>query len=156
DDFGLPGKTLAADARTALVAYRWPGNVRELINTMERVALLAEESVVTADLLGLSDRSVAAPIADSAPAAASPPTLAAVVDGAERAHLQEALEATGWNVSRAAARLGISRNTIRYRIEKHGLRADAPAPPRRPRQGAPAPAPPPPPAAPAPIEDVPA
>src|SRR5262249_20220630 len=115
DDFGLPGKTLAADARTALVAYRWPGNVRELINTMERVALLAGASVVTADLLGLSDRSVTVPIADSAPEPASPPTLTSVVDRAERAHLQEALKATGWNVSRAAARLGISRNTIRYR-----------------------------------------
>src|SRR5262249_43790990 len=41
-DYGLPEKTLAQDARAALVAYRWPGNVRELINTMERVALLGE------------------------------------------------------------------------------------------------------------------
>jgi DNA-binding NtrC family response regulator/tetratricopeptide (TPR) repeat protein len=153
-DFGLPAKMLAADARAALVAYRWPGNVRELINTMERVVLLAEAPVVTADLLGLSDPGASLPTADAAPEAPGPPTLTAVVDRAERAHLQEALEATGWNVSRAAARLGISRNTIRYRIEKHGLRADAPAPPRRPRQGAPPPAPPPPPSAPAPVEDV--
>jgi DNA-binding NtrC family response regulator/tetratricopeptide (TPR) repeat protein len=157
-DFGLPGKTLAPDARAALVAYRWPGNVRELINTMERVVLLAEASVVSADLLGLSDRSTSPAIAEAAPEPASPPTLSAVVDRAERAHLQEALEATGWNVSRAAARLGISRNTIRYRIEKHGLRAGAPAPPRRTRQGAAPPAPPPPPPAPAavPSEEAPA
>src|SRR5262245_45136170 len=153
-DFGLPGKTLAADARAALVAYRWPGNVRELINTMERVVLLAEAAIVTADLLGLSDPGPSATSADAAPEVASPATLTAVVDRAERAHLQEALEATGWNVSRAAARLGISRNTIRYRIEKHGLRADAPAPPRRSRQGSPPPpAAPPPPSPPAPIED---
>ena len=45
-DFGLPAKMLAADARAALVAYRWPGNVRELINTMERVVLLAELSLI--------------------------------------------------------------------------------------------------------------
>jgi DNA-binding NtrC family response regulator/predicted ATPase len=154
-DFGLPGKTLASDARAALVAYRWPGNVRELINTMERVALLAEASVVTADLLGLADRGQS-PTTDAPRAAAAPPTLTAVVDRAERAHLQEALEATGWNVSRAAARLGISRNTIRYRIEKHGLRADAPAPPRRPRQGPVPPPPSPPPPAQAPNEDLPA
>ena len=158
-DFGLPGKTLAPDARAALVAYRWPGNVRELINTMERVALLAEAPVVTAEFLDLSDRGTSPPIAGPAPEPASPPTLSAVVDRAERAHLQEALEATGWNVSRAAARLGISRNTIRYRIEKHGLRSDAPAPPRRPRQGAaspPAAPPPAPPPAPVPREDLPA
>ena len=72
------------------------------------------------------------------------------MDGAERAHLLEALEATGWNVTRAAARLEISRNTIRYRMEKHGLRSGAPAPPRRPRQPPPAAPPPGAPAAPAP------
>ena len=139
-DYGLPAKTLAPDARRARSsAYRWPGNVRELINTMERVALLAEASVVTADVLGSPTRS--RPIAATGPApegSAAAPTLAAVVDGAERAHVQEALEATGWNVTRAAARLGISRNTIRYRMEKHGLRPGAPAPPRRPRQPPPA------------------
>ena len=138
-DYGIPAKTLAPDARKALVAYRWPGNVRELINTMERVALLTEVPVVTADLLGLPDggSSLATAAASADPAA--PATLAAVVDSAERGHLQEALEATGWNVTRAAARLGISRNTIRYRIEKHGLGPGAPVSPRRPRK---APSPP--------------
>ena len=138
-DYGIPAKTLAPDARKALVAYRWPGNVRELINTMERVALLTEVPVVTADLLGLPDggSSLATAAASADPAA--PATLAAVVDSAERGHLQEALDATGWNVTRAAARLGISRNTIRYRIEKHGLGPGAPVSPRRPRK---APSPP--------------
>ncbi len=137
-DYGLPAKTLSPEALTTLMAYRWPGNVRELMNTMERVALLAEAAVVTPDLLGL-DPTLAAGAAGPAsesPAAAS--TLATVVDGAERAHLLEALEATGWNVTRAAARLDISRNTIRYRMEKHGLRSGAPAPPRRPRPSPPA------------------
>ena len=140
-DYGLPAKTLAPDARAALVAYRWPGNVRELINTMERVALLAEAPVVTADILGLSDQGPGPAATDAAPEAAAPRTLGAVVDDAERAHVQEALEATGWNITRAAARLGISRNTIRYRMEKHGLRPGAPAPSRRPRQPQPAPPP---------------
>ena len=139
-DYGLPAKTLAPEARAALVAYRWPGNVRELINTMERVALLAEASVVTADVLGLSDLAAALQCPERA-GGGRLETLAAVVDGAERAHLQEALEATGWNITRAAARLGISRNTIRYRMEKHGLRPGAPAPPRRPRPPPPAPPP---------------
>ena len=135
-DYGLPAKTLAPDARTALVAYRWPGNVRELINTMERVALLSEAPVVTSDILGLPDRRPTPVDTGVAPEGVAPPTLATVVDSAERVHLHEALEATGWNVTRAAARLGISRNTIRYRIEKHGLRPCAPAPPRRTRQAA--------------------
>ena len=149
-DYGIPAKALAPDARKALVGYRWPGNVRELINTMERVALLTEAPVVTEELLGLPDGG-SIPEADAtAPDPAVLPTLAAVVDNAERAHLQEALDATGWNVTRAAARLGISRNTIRYRIEKHGLRSGAPASPRRARQAPPTVMPPAAPAASAP------
>jgi DNA-binding NtrC family response regulator/tetratricopeptide (TPR) repeat protein len=140
-DYGLPAKTLAQDARSVLVAYRWPGNVRELINAMERVALLTEAPVVTADVLGLTDPRPGPDVPAAPPNATSPPTLASVVDGAERTHLRETLEATGWNITRAAARLGISRNTIRYRIEKHGLRPGAPAPPRRPRQPAASPPP---------------
>ena len=90
-DYGLPAKTLAPDARAALAAYRWPGNVSELINTMERVALLAEASVVTPDVLGLSDQGPSP--AAGAPEVPAPRTLAAVVDGAERARVQEALAA---------------------------------------------------------------
>ncbi len=138
-DYGLPAKGLAPDAREALLAHPWPGNVRELANAMERVALLSDAPLVTADLLGLPERRAAtagAPLpAPSAPE--RPPTLSATVESAERAHLLDALEATGWNISRAAARLGVSRNTLRYRIEKHGLRAGLSGV-RRPGGGSPA------------------
>ena len=46
-EYRLPAKSLAADARTALLDSSWPGNVRELANVMERVALLFEAPVVT-------------------------------------------------------------------------------------------------------------
>ncbi|HSF06648.1 MAG TPA: sigma 54-interacting transcriptional regulator [Methylomirabilota bacterium] len=131
-DYGLPAKTLSADARDALVRYSWPGNIRELSNVMERVVLLGAGGQVTGAGLGLSE-SAPAPTPARAPA---PATLEAAVDEVERAHLLDALGATSWNVSQAAARLGISRNTLRYRIEKHGLRPGAPAPPRRGRRPA--------------------
>ena len=41
-EYGQPAKTLAPDARAALLAHPWRGNVRELANTMERVALLVD------------------------------------------------------------------------------------------------------------------
>ncbi|MBI3457548.1 MAG: sigma 54-interacting transcriptional regulator [Candidatus Rokubacteria bacterium] len=132
-DYELAGKRLSAEARGALRAYRWPGNVRELANVMERVALLGEGAEVTAAQLGL-------PGARPVEAGAAPPVDAAVplevaVGSVERAHLVEALRETSWNISRAAARLGIPRNTLRYRIEKHGLRppgsAAAPSPESR-------------------------
>ncbi len=48
----------------------------------------------------------------------------------EREHLVEALDETDWNIARAAARLQIPRGTLRYRIEKLGLRRSAPGPAR--------------------------
>jgi DNA-binding NtrC family response regulator/tetratricopeptide (TPR) repeat protein len=132
-DYGVGPRRLSAGARAALLEYPWPGNVRELANVMERVVLLSEEDDVTADGLGL------APAVSAAPAARAPEQgpipLGEVVSGVERDQLVEALDATGWNISRAAARLRVPRNTLRYRMEKHGLHAPV-------RRGRPAPAPP--------------
>src|SRR5262249_50708080 len=62
-DYDLPTRTLAADARARVLAYSWPGNVRELANTMERAALLAEASEVTAAGLELRETPGSAPVA---------------------------------------------------------------------------------------------
>jgi DNA-binding NtrC family response regulator/tetratricopeptide (TPR) repeat protein len=120
-DYKLAGKTLAADAPASLLGYPWPGNVRELANVMERAALLSESSVITARMLALPTppSEISAPTAERA--------LRAELGEVERERLQEALELTGWNLSRAAARLGIPRNTLRYRMEKHGLPSTHPA-----------------------------
>jgi transcriptional regulator with AAA-type ATPase domain/tetratricopeptide (TPR) repeat protein len=160
-DYGVSAKTIAADAQAALRAYSWPGNVRELANLMERVALLSSDPIVNAEALGLTSvtpTKTAAPALDGAVSS---------LDDAVRDRVADVLRQTGWNISRTAALLGISRNTLRARIEKYGLRAgEAPVPPprpeRRPARRAEAPpvvspaAPPPPvvapPPAPAPLE----
>jgi DNA-binding NtrC family response regulator/tetratricopeptide (TPR) repeat protein len=114
-DYGMPAKTLAPDARAALLAYRWPGNIRELGNLMERVALLSSELDVTAPILALPTsapvREVARTREEKAPS----------LENAVREHVAEVLQQTGWNISRSAALLGISRNTLRARIEKYEL-----------------------------------
>jgi DNA-binding NtrC family response regulator/tetratricopeptide (TPR) repeat protein len=125
-DYGVPAKTLAADARRALLAYAWPGNVRELGNLMERVVLLSPEAEVTAAMLGLPPRAVAEA---EAPAREDK---AESLDDAVRARVAEVLQQTSWNISRSAALLGISRNTLRARIEKYGLRPGEPVPRRAP------------------------
>ena len=53
--YGLPTKMLAADAKAAILSHRWPGNVRELINVIERVVLLSDERIITADRLEPGD-----------------------------------------------------------------------------------------------------
>ncbi len=132
-DYGLPARALGSDARAALMGHRWPGNVRELGNVMERAALLAEGPVVTAAHLELGG-GAAARAAGGPPAG---PELADALHEVERTHLVDALRATDWNISRAATRLGIPRNTLRYRMERHGLGIETPDTPRRRRGGRP-------------------
>jgi transcriptional regulator with AAA-type ATPase domain len=116
-EYGLPPRRLAGDAEARLRAHRWPGNVRELANVIERVALLSESEVVTADMLGLDELAATAGAHD----ARRDVPLASAED-AVREHLRATLERTGWNISRTAALLEISRNTVRARIERYQLR----------------------------------
>src|SRR5881628_3364709 len=52
-------------------------------------------------------------------------SLGQAVEDIERRHIVEALHETRWNISRAANRLGVTRNVLRYRIQKYGLRLPA-------------------------------
>jgi transcriptional regulator with AAA-type ATPase domain/tetratricopeptide (TPR) repeat protein len=129
EDYGLPPRGLSDGARAALLAHSWPGNVRELANVLERAALLSDEPVLTAERLGLPTAS---------PAPAEPRAAIAGGDAeaeSERQVLLDVLRATEWNFTRAAARLGLPRNTLRYRAERLGLTPDAP--PERRRGGRP-------------------
>jgi transcriptional regulator with AAA-type ATPase domain/tetratricopeptide (TPR) repeat protein len=119
-DYGLPAKTISPAARALLTAFPWPGNVRQLTNVMERVALLGDAREVTPEMLGLPT---------TAPGSASPSALdrpgTASMEAAMRSHLLETLEQHRWNISHTAVALSISRNTLRARIEKYGLREGA-------------------------------
>ena len=127
DDYGLAPKTLTPEARRALLAHAWPGNVRELANVMERAALLTDTPIVAADALGL----VPAPVSPATHGGEAGVALDDAMRDMERAHLLEALAASGGNITRAAARLGLPRNTLRYRLDRHGLEADLASPRRR-------------------------
>jgi tetratricopeptide (TPR) repeat protein/MoxR-like ATPase len=123
-DYGLSRRMLTPEARAALLKHAWPGNVRELANVMERVALFSEDRDVRAEMLGLSPAPVRA--GGRAPDRPSRPTAPRSLG--EREQLLEALRQTNWNVTAAATRLGLTRNTIRYRIQSFGLEADRPGP----------------------------
>ncbi len=134
-EYGLAPKRLAPAARAALLVYAWPGNVRELANLMERVAVLVEGTSITASDLDLQGHASApehsaAPEMDTSAPKDSDRSLRESVGDFERSRLVAALDSSGGNLSRAAAMLGIPRNTLRYRLEKHGLRFDTAAPSR--------------------------
>jgi DNA-binding NtrC family response regulator/tetratricopeptide (TPR) repeat protein len=122
-DYGLAPRRLSSEAHEALLRYPWPGNVRELSNVIERVALLSEGDVVTAEALGLPEPEPSEPRSGATAAAGS-------LDEAVRDRLRAVLAETGGNLTRAAAKLGIARNTLLARMTKYGLRA-RPSPPER-------------------------
>jgi DNA-binding NtrC family response regulator len=107
--YGRPAKTLAPDAIAALKAGRWVGNVRELAHVIERAMLMSDAEVIES-----AHVAVEAPSADAGPATR--------LDEVERALIRRVLQECGGNVSQAARRLGVSRELLRYRMRKHGLR----------------------------------
>jgi len=128
-DYGLPSKTLTADARAQVMAYSWPGNIRELANTMERSPRLPETPEISAAVLELKEAAVDASVETSRPTRTIP------LNNAIHEHLQTVLNENNGNISRAAAILGIARNTLRAHIRKFGLSV-----PDAPRGGRPVPA----------------
>ena len=119
-------KKLSEAARVVIAGYNWPGNVRELSNVMERAVLLKNGPSIEPSDLALSPL-----ISAESPsvAKAGDYTLAVdlskgiVLEELERTIIETVLTRTGWNRTRAAQLLGLSRETLRYRIEKHNLKA---------------------------------
>ena len=112
-NYGRRGMTLTPDAEQAIRVHAWPGNVRELRNVVEQAVLLAPGPEITPEVLRLP------PVAASATATAP---AARTLEDVEREMLRDALHRTLWNVSRAAQLLGVSRDTLRYRMVKFGMR----------------------------------
>jgi transcriptional regulator with AAA-type ATPase domain/TolB-like protein len=108
--YETPLKQLSPEAQAAMRAHAWPGNVRELNAVIERAVLLCPLATIPADILALDAAAEIGTAAPTAPGHAS-----------ERDLLADSLARTGWNISRTAAELGITRNTVRARIARHGL-----------------------------------
>ena len=107
-------KGFTKDARQALLAHSWPGNVRELRNCLERAMIFLDGEEIDMGDLVLSGAS--RPFYDCA----LPPE-GLNLEELEQHLIRSALEQTGGNKSRAARLLGLSRDTLRYRLEKYGI-----------------------------------
>jgi len=114
--YGRGQMTLDETAMAALEAHHWPGNVRELRNLLERAVLLQRSPV-----LGVADLALPALHASVASTSATAAREPASLEAVERQHLLRALEECNWNVTHAARKLQISRDTLRYRMERHRL-----------------------------------
>jgi DNA-binding NtrC family response regulator len=119
------GQSFTSAAIRALRGHPWPGNARELRNVVERANVLSGTGKVDAEHLvlvqGNAPRESGGDAVDAAAAAAGDATLREHLARVERAHIEEALRATGGNQGRAAERLGISRRTLIERLEEYAL-----------------------------------
>jgi DNA-binding NtrC family response regulator len=107
-------------AEQKLQAWHWPGNVRELRNMLEQAVLMAQGDAITPDEL-LFPGPVPAQ-EHAAAATANVPGQPLNLEGMERQFLTEALARADWNVTHAARMLGLSRDALRYRMEKYNIR----------------------------------
>ena len=97
-----------------LQSYDWPGNVRELINVLTRAALLVRGQVLTEESLLEAMGGVVSP--------AKHDDEIKTLRDAEKAHIEKSLLATGWNITRSAELLGVTRVTLRKKIDDYGLK----------------------------------
>jgi two-component system response regulator AtoC len=122
-EYGTPPRTLSEATKDWMRRYSWPGNVRELRNQIERMVLLESDPVVSVEHFSVS--SEAGPnvqvTLDSAGIRVSLPPNGVALAALERAVIREALARCDGNVSQAARFLSISRQTLIYRMKKHGL-----------------------------------
>ena len=105
----------------ALVRYQWPGNIRELQNFIERAVILSPQSTLRAPTSELE------PFPPHKESSAPMNGLAEV----ERDHILRALEASNGVISVAAARLGMKRTSLAYRMKKLRIRRPAAVPQKR-------------------------
>lgn len=124
--YGKLKLSFSLEAEDVLQNYSWPGNVREMSNMIEQAVLLCREDVITPDQLALSAE-LHMPGEDVRDLSSSVdismlPNDKIDLDEIERSVIFQALENNNWNISKTARLLGISRDTLRYRIEKHKLK----------------------------------
>jgi DNA-binding NtrC family response regulator len=132
--YGKQVREIDPSARELLLAYPWPGNVRELSHVIERAVLWSRGPTLDAAHLSLTtppsaqedgDRPDPLPTAAVDPGAggagAGLPPVGMDLERWERTLIEQALRECDGNQTRAAQRLGITRDTLRYRLKKFGL-----------------------------------
>jgi len=124
-------KRLSRGAQQTLVAHRWPGNVRELRNVIERALIL--ETTPEVQAVNLPDFQLESRLhkPEAPHAAAGDRPLDEIVADFERTLINTTLEQSGFNLTKSAEKLKLSRHALRYRMQRLNLTVgedDTPAP----------------------------
>src|SRR3954465_13601851 len=117
--YGKDVRRIDDRAKEALLAYPWPGNIRELSHLMERAVLWSRDSTLAVEQLALP--AFSPPESEPARAADGTGMTGGDLSQWERSMTERAMREAGGNQTKAAQRLGITRDTLRYRLKKFGL-----------------------------------
>jgi formate hydrogenlyase transcriptional activator len=107
-------ETIPSETMAELTEYEWPGNIRELQNLIERAVILTTGTTLDIPVTALARRSAPAPRENHGE----------TLEDADRRHIVAALESTNWVIAGpngAAARLGMKRSTLQFRMRKLGI-----------------------------------
>jgi len=116
-----PIDTIPSDAMHALARYDWPGNIRELQNFIERAVILSKGTVLQPPIAELKVAPAPTPTASTASTGSATNSL----DDAQREHIVQVLREARWVLggsNGAAARMGIPRTTLIYKMRRLGIR----------------------------------
>ncbi len=119
EELGLPARRFSADAMQRLMRARWPGNVRQLENGVKASAILSREPIIPAGAL----RGIEGLDEERRPPTASESRIRnrSQWEAHERERMIEALVRCGWNKTKAAQALGISRRNLYRKLSRHGI-----------------------------------
>ncbi|MCG3113231.1 MAG: sigma-54 dependent transcriptional regulator [Candidatus Manganitrophus sp. SB1] len=121
--YGKQEMAFSPEAEKALLNYSWPGNVRELRNMIEQTVLLSRQETIEPDQLALLPGLVKINRDQDKEGGRRLllPREGVSLEDVERDLVLQALEQTSWNVTHAAKLLGLTRDTLRYRMDKYKI-----------------------------------
>ena len=114
-------KGISKETAKAFVNYHWPGNVRELRNVIERAMILENEDYILPEHLPVEILSFDAKHLGAGAAPVSIPPGGLDIEEVERELIKQALDLAKWNQTRAARLLNLTRDALRYRMQKFGF-----------------------------------
>ncbi|NQV30445.1 MAG: sigma-54-dependent Fis family transcriptional regulator [Candidatus Marinimicrobia bacterium] len=126
-EFKKPIQGLSDEANEALLQHPWVGNVRELRNVIERGVLFETGEILSRESIGLAESNPSKPPCDESESGNLPliyiPEEGISFEEVERNYIVMALEKSSGNKSKAAKLLGFSRETMKYRLKRFGIKS---------------------------------